>query len=100
MTGGNSLRDDGAAGVLADMDHFGPGIRLLVVGSDGYGIELADGVIPFQNAARVLPGNCGTRFHLSPGNLGIAAFTFASFGHEVINTTLAFLISGIPVLDG
>ena len=36
VAGGDSLRDDRGLGPLANVDHLGAGIRLLLVGSEGY----------------------------------------------------------------
>src|SRR5262249_10069229 len=64
------------------------------------GIELADGIVALEDAARILPCNRGAGFDLSPGNLGIAAEALAPFGDEVVDAPLAVFVSGVPVLHG
>ena len=56
-TSGDSLGDDGAAGVFADVDHLGAGIRLLAMVGERHRVELTDGLVSLQDAARVLPGD-------------------------------------------
>src|SRR4029453_9569241 len=53
--GGNPLGDDGAPGVLAEVDHLGPGVRLLPVGGQRYRVELTDGAVALEDHARILP---------------------------------------------
>jgi hypothetical protein len=48
------------------MDHLGAGVGLLAVVGDGDGIEFALGIVAFQNAGRVFPGDGGTCFDLRP----------------------------------
>ena len=98
--GGNALGDDPRRRVFAQMDHLGAGVGLLVVVGDGDGIEFPHRVVAFQDAARVLPGDGCTRFHLGPGNLRIAAPAVATLGDEVEDTATAVLVAGVPVLDG
>ena len=43
--------------LLANVDHFGAGIGLLMTAGQRNGVEFADRIITTQNAARVLPGN-------------------------------------------
>src|SRR5206468_10038450 len=68
VAGRDALGDDGAARVLADVDHFGPGVGLLVVVGEGNRVELAHRVLTLQDAARILPGDGRTSLHLRPGN--------------------------------
>ena len=98
MAGGNALGNDGAARVLAQMDHLGAGIGLLAIVSQRHGIELAHRVVALQDAARILPGDGRTGLHLRPGNLGIHAQALAALGDEVVDPAAAFLIARIPVL--
>src|ERR1019366_7651484 len=98
VSGRDTLADDGGSGVLPDVDHLSAGVGLLPVISQGDGIELADRVIADQQAAWILPGDGGTGFHLGPGDLGIDAAAGAALGDEVIDTSLAVLVAGIPVL--
>ncbi len=79
------------------MDHFRSGIGVLMIVGHGNGIKLANGVVAFQDAARVFPGNGRTGFHLRPGNLG-SALAHTALGHEVKNTAFSFGIAWEPVL--
>src|SRR5256884_9867071 len=53
----DALGDDGAARVLADVDHLGPGVGLLVIIREGNRVELAHRALTLQDAARLLPGD-------------------------------------------
>ena len=85
-------------GVLAHMYHLRAGVGLLVVIGDGNAIELCRAVVALQDAARVLPRHRATRLHLCPGDLAARPFADAAFGNKVIDTALALLVAGIPVL--
>ena len=50
VPGGDAFRDDRTLGVLADVDHFGSGVGLLIIICECNGIELTDGVVTLQNA--------------------------------------------------
>ena len=80
------------------MYHLGAGIGLLHIVGNGDGIELADRIIPAQNAAWVFPGDCRTGFDLCPGDLGVAAPAGAALGDEIINPADVVFIARIPVL--
>src|SRR5574337_2179832 len=99
MAGRDSFRDDGASGVLTDMDHLGAGVRLLVMVGQRDRVELSGRVIALQDAARVLPGDRRAGLHLRPGDLGALALALAPFGDKVVDATLPFLVARIPVLD-
>src|SRR5580700_4491499 len=99
VTGGNSLGNHSARGVLADVDHLRPGVGLLIVIGQRDGVELADGVIAHKNAAGIFPGDGGASFDLCPGNLRISAGALAALGDKVVDPAAAFFISGIPVLN-
>src|SRR5438270_5008243 len=99
MSSGDALRNNRAAGILADVDHLGAGVGLLIVVGQGNGIELAHRVIALQNAAGILPGNRGPGLNLRPRNFGIHAGALAALGHKVIDPALTLLVAGIPVLD-
>src|SRR5690606_11750699 len=71
--GRDALRYDRAARVAADVDHFRAGIGLLEVVRDRDGIELADGVLAPQDAARILPRDRGPRLDLRPRDLRVRA---------------------------
>ena len=98
--GGDAFGDDPGRRVLADMDHLGAGVRLLAVVDQRDRIELADGAVALEHAARILPGDRRAGFHLSPGNLGVLASTDTALGDEVVDAALAFAVAGIPVLHG
>ena len=100
VAGRDTLADDGAAGALADMDHLGAGVGLLVVVGDGHGVELAYRVVALQHAAGVLPGDGRAGFHLRPRYFGAVAFAEAAFGDEVVDAAFAVLIARVPVLYG
>ena len=68
LTGGDTLGDDGAAGVLAQVNHLGAGVGLLVVVDQGHRVKLADGIVALQDDAGVFPGDGRAGFHLSPGD--------------------------------
>src|SRR6266851_8346633 len=97
VAGGNALGHDRGARVLPDVDHLGAGVRLLMVVGDGHRVELADGVVALQDAARVLPGDGGARLHLRPGDLRALALALPALGHEVVDAALAVLVPGVPV---
>ena len=99
VTGGDTLGDNRALCVLADMDHLGAGVGLLLVVGHGDRVELADGIVPLQDTARILPGDRGTGLDLCPGNLRIPAHALAALGDEVVNAALAFLVARVPILD-
>src|SRR3546814_13546147 len=48
--GGDALGDDARARVLAEVDHLGAGVGLLIVVGDGDGVELAHRVVALQDA--------------------------------------------------
>src|SRR5215212_255909 len=82
------------------MDHLGAGIDLLEAVGYRDRIEFAARIIAAQNAAWIFPGDGGAGLDLGPGDLGVAAAAVAALGHEIINTTPAMLVAGIPVLHG
>src|SRR5665213_3520392 len=98
MSGGDRLRDNGAAGVLADVDHLCAGVGLLVVRRDGDRVALAHRVVALENDARVLPGDRRTGLDLGPGDLRVHPSALAAFGHEVVDATLPRSVAGVPVL--
>src|SRR5216683_3027735 len=55
VAGRDALCDDGAARVLADVDHLGASVGLLVIIGEGNRVELAHRVLTLQDAARILP---------------------------------------------
>ena len=98
--GRDSLGDDGAAGVLAQVDHLGAGVGLLALGGEGHGVEFADGIVALQDAAGVLPGDGRAGFDLGPGDLGVDAPAGAALGDEVVDAAPSFVVARIPVLHG
>src|SRR6202030_4794174 len=100
VAGGNTLTDDAARGVLAEMQHLGAGIDLLVTVGDRDRVELAPRIIAAQDAARIFPGDRRAGLELGPGNLCILAAAIAALGDEIVDAALAFGVARIPVLDG
>src|SRR5271163_4248771 len=96
--GGDALGDDPAGRVLAEMDHLGAGIDLLVAVRNRDRIELAARIVAAQDAARIFPGDRRTGLDLGPGNLRIVAATIAPLGDEIVDAALALGIAGVPVL--
>src|SRR5690606_4473324 len=95
----NPLRDDTARRVLAEVDHLGATVDLLVAVRYGDRIELAAAVVAAQDAARIFPGNRGPGLHLRPGDLGAVPAAIATLGDEVVDTALAVLVARKPILD-
>ncbi len=100
LAGGDALRDDRAAGVAPDVDHLGAGIGLLVMIGERHRVELADGVLAGEDAARVLPGDRRAGLDLRPADPRIGAAAFAALGHEVVDAADAVLVARVPVLHG
>ncbi len=98
VAGRDALGDDRALRVLADVDHLGAGVGLLVVVGQRDRVELADRVVALQDAAGVLPGDRRAGLDLGPGDLRVAAGALAALGHEVVDAALAVLVAGVPVL--
>ena len=61
-------------------------------------VELADGVVALQDAARVLPGDGRAGLHLRPCDLRVRAAAVPALGHEVVDPALAVLVARVPVL--
>ena len=96
----DAFRHYGAAGVLAQMYHLGAGVGLLIIVGQRHRVKFAHRVVAFEHAAGVFPGYGTAGFYLGPREFRIVAAAQASFGHEVIDTAIAVLIAGIPVLNG
>src|ERR1044071_6492954 len=94
----DALRDDCAARVLPDVNHLRAGVGLLRVVRLRHRVELADGVVPLEDARRVLPRNRRAGLDLRPRNLRVAAAARAALRHEVVNAALALLVARVPVL--
>src|SRR5271163_4061987 len=88
MPGGDALTDDAARRVLAEMQHLGAGIDLLVAVGDGDRVELAARIVAAQDAARIFPGDGRTRLHLRPRDLGLLAAAIAALGDEIVDAAL------------
>src|SRR5205085_10674263 len=71
---------------------------LLFVIGQGDGIELADGIVADQDAARIFPGDRRASLDLRPGDLAVATPARTSLGDEVVNATLAVLVARVPIL--
>ena len=100
MTSRDTLRNDGALGVLTHVNHLGTGISLLIVVGNSYAVELSYRVVATQDAGRILPCNSRTGLYLSPAQLRVHTAQVASLGYQVQHTTLTMLITRIPVLNG
>src|ERR1700733_4778913 len=96
--GRDALGDDPARRILAEVNHLGAGIDLLVAVRNRDRIELAARIVATQDAARIFPGDGRTGLYLRPGNLGIGTAAVAALGDEVVDAALAFGIAGVPVL--
>src|SRR5690606_2473736 len=59
---------------------------------------LTNTVVSHKYAARILPGDSRTRFNLSPGYLRIITLADTALGNEVVDSTPALFITGVPVL--
>src|SRR5712691_9941012 len=97
VSGGDALRHDRRSRVLADVNHLRAGVGLLIVVAQRDGVELADGVVALQNAARILPGDRGSGLDLCPRHLRIFE-GLAPLRDEVEDAALPVLIARIPVL--
>lgn len=98
-SGGNPFGNNFGAGVLADVNHLGAGVGLLVIVGQGNGIKFASRIVSLQNARRIFPGNRRTGFNLCPGNFGVISAAGRPLGHKIINSAFAVLVSRIPVLN-
>src|SRR5690606_24791632 len=96
----DTLGNDPARRVLAEMDHLGAGVDLLVSVGHRNRVKLAAGVVAPQDAGRIFTGDGRTGLDLGPRNLGAIATAIAALGDEVIDATLPLGIARIPVLDG
>src|SRR5262249_28551329 len=65
----------------------------------GHRIELANGMVTLKNAARVLPGDGGSRLDLRPRDLRVGSETIAALRDEVIDAAFTVLVARVPVLD-
>src|SRR5262249_6041499 len=99
LAGRDALRDDPARRVLAEVDHLGAAIDLLIAVRDRDRVELAARIVAAQDAARIFPGDGGAGLDLGPGDLGVVATAVATLGDEIVDAALAFRVAGIPVLD-
>ena len=96
--GRDALGDDPARRVLAEMDHLGAAIDLLVTVRDRDRIELAARIVAAQDAARIFPGDRRPGLDLGPGDLRIVAAAVATLGDEIVDAADALGIAGVPVL--
>src|SRR5690606_4543712 len=98
VAGADALADDRRSGVLADVDHLGAGVGLLVVVGDRDGVELAHRVVAEQDARWVLPGDRGAGLDLGPADVAASPQALAALGDEVVDAALAVLVARVPVL--
>ena len=94
----DALGDDPARRVLAEMDHLGAAVDLLLSVRNRDRVELAARIIAAQDAARIFPGDRRAGLDLRPGNLRARAAAVAALGHEVVDAALAFGVARVPVL--
>ena len=88
----DTLADDGALGVLANVDHLGAGICLHVPVGEGHAVEFA---------ARILPCDGRTRFDLRPADAAVLAGTLAALRDKVVHAAGSrFTVARVPVLHG
>src|SRR5690606_12839958 len=88
VAGGNALRHDAAVRVLAEMDHLGAAVDLLIAVRNGDRVEFAVRLVAAQDAARIFPGYRRTGLDLRPGNFRTVAAAVAALGHEIIDAAL------------
>src|SRR6185437_3822625 len=100
LAGADALGDDLRLGVLADVDHLGAGVGLLVMMGQRHRVELAHRTVAAQYHAGVLPGDRRAGFHLGPADLAVVAAAVATLGDQVVYAAHAVLVAGIPVLHG
>ena len=97
-TGSDPLRDDAAGRVLAQVNHLGAAVDLLMAVRDRDRIELAARIVAAQDATRIFPGDRRPGFDLGPGDFRIVAAAVATLGDEIVDAADAFGIAGVPVL--
>src|SRR5262249_15918831 len=97
---GDALGDDPAGGVLAEMQHLGAGIDLLVAVRDPDRIEFSTRLFAAQSGARLLPGGGRAGLELGPGDLRALAATVAALGDEIVDAAATAGVARVPVLDG
>ena len=68
VAGGDAFRDDRALGVLADMDHLGAGVGLLLIVGQGHRIKLADRIIAHAKCNSDTSSDRRAGLDLGPGN--------------------------------
>ena len=98
--GRNTLADDPAARIAAQMNHLRPRIGLLMVIRHGYRIELPDRAVARENTARILPRQRRSGLDLRPRQPRVLAPADSPLGDEVVDSPVAVLIARIPVLNG
>lgn len=94
----DALADYGGARIFAQMYHLGAGVGLLVVVGDGHAVKFADARLSFEYGGGVFPCNGRAGLHLRPREFAVVAAAESAFGHEVVDTALAVLVAGPPVL--
>jgi hypothetical protein len=63
-------------------------------------IKLGTTAVTLENTGGIFPRDGRTSLHLSPGEFTTVASEQAALGHEVIYSTLALTVTGIPILHG
>ena len=100
VAGTDALTHNRGSGARTHMHHLGAGVGLLSVVGESHRIELPDRIGALEHTTGVLPGDRRARFHLGPADLAALAAALAALGHEVVDTTHAILIAGVPILYG
>src|SRR5436190_18351786 len=95
----NTFRHDRRARVLAEVNHLGTGVGLLLVTGDRHRIELADRVVALEDAAWILPRDRRSGLDLRPRDLGVRTGTLAALRDEVVDPALTLFVARVPVLD-
>src|SRR5690606_21903586 len=68
VPGRDTLRDNPAAGISAQVNHFSAGIGNLFAFSHSYAVKFPIAVITLKDYTRIFPGNSRSGFHLSPAD--------------------------------
>src|SRR5262245_44996552 len=97
-SGCNALGDDPAGRVLAEMQHLGAGIDLLMPVGDCDRVELTARIVAAQNAAWIFPSDGGSGLDLSPGNLRARAAAVAALGNKIEDADTTLSVARVPVL--
>ena len=81
------------------MYHLSSCICLLGIIGNGDREELSYRIITLKDTTWIFPGDGWAGFYLCPGNFWVSSSAGTAFGHEVVDTPLAILITWIPILN-